>query len=237
MSAEEEDGFHSHAAIAERARTEGMVWLNSNFHNPVERHRMNRFIRFHPLELIWGVLSGGLVALILGLGAWKIGWSGPFFFLFYPLLIVLYSVIVGWNGRKLAHLSPLRRVTGEGTATWLKIKIKDIIISIGQMLYSSAGSNNKYVTFAATEAGTPMIMDAEEYIGTARMPPGVFMMDPERELRWRQSGGRTQPELMDMVIQQTGVPVPITGNLESYIDAQKQAEAARAQAKRGKRRG
>lgn len=226
--------FYSDAKIEGRARAEGLVWLNSNFHNPVERYRMNRFIRFHPLELVWGILSGGLVAAILYLGTWKIGYFGPFFFLFYPFLVALYAVIAGWNGRKLAHLSPLRRATGEGTSTWLMLKLKDIIIAISKFFYSSTGSSNKYVTYAATDAGTPMVMDAEEYIGTARMPPGVFMTNPQAELDWR--NGEGPAENMEMVIHESGVPVPVSGNLEPYIQAQRRAEAeAKRKSKRGKR--
>lgn len=238
MSEASPDDFYSDKMVAARARAEGAVWLNSNFHNTVERHRMNRFIRFHPLEMIWGVLSGGLVATILFLGTWKIGYSGPFFFFFHPLLVVFYSILVGWNGRKLAHLSPLRRSTGEGTATWLRLKVKGLIIVVSKFFYSSTGSSNKYVTFAATDAGNAMIMDAEEYIGTARMPPGVFLTNPQAELDWRR--GQGPAENMEMVIHESGVPVPVSGNLEPYIQAQRAAEAAarsNRKSKRGKRQG
>lgn len=235
MAGTDED-FYADSRIEMRAREEGLVWLNSNFRTRMDRIRFNRFIRFHPLEVFWGLSSALLVIVVLGAGYWKFGSDGPLFFVFNPLVIFLYTVLALWNGRKLAHMSPLRRQTDEGTATWLVLQLRRFVFWVSRLVYKNAGSSNLYMTIAATDSGIPRPLEADEYIGTARAPQSPRITDPQREYDSRM--GLATPEMMNIEIVQRGDPVPISGNLEAYIEAQKQQEDERRRMrKRGRNRG
>lgn len=108
----------------DRASSYQTVWLNDVFRFRDKAIRLLRSgIRLGLFDILWmAFILALLLTIMFGLRHY-LGLGG--IILFDPIVIILLSVVAAWFiGRRVAHMSPLRRTTGEGTSVWLRQKIK-----------------------------------------------------------------------------------------------------------------
>lgn len=144
------------------------MWLNPVFrfrNNPIRIFKR----RFTVLEVVWAIISAAFTAIVLFLLSLIFGSVGPFFMLFSPIAIIVWSTLALILGRRIAFLSPLRRQTGEGTGTWVVIMFKRIITRVSFMFSRPVMYN--YCTSRAGDARMRnQRVECIEWLGTAHSP-------------------------------------------------------------------
>lgn len=177
----QEDDLFTNEAKINRALDFGNVWLNGvfRFSNPVRRLFGNKGPRVSKLEVVWSIICGVLTALILTAGYMLIGDWGPFFILWSPFTILLWSAVAVWQGRRVAHMSPLRSRTNEGTGVWLLIMFKRVITRIS-FWFARPVQYNQCITNTGYENndGEPKVVECIQWIGTAKCPRAPYNSDP-----------------------------------------------------------
>ena len=149
----------------DRASSYQTVWLNDVFRYRDKTRRLFRSgTRLGVFDILW-ILTIILVFNLIMFGLSSGLGLGSIIF-FSPMVFMPISFVVGWwGGRRMAHISPLRRVTGEGTSTWLGQNMKktsDLVRSrvVGDVAYNVAQSwdkeNQQYIN-----------VDAKEWLGSA----------------------------------------------------------------------
>lgn len=155
-----------------RAMDNGCVWLNSTIGNDSQTSRLfgTRGPQVTSQGKVWMVATAIMVATILS-GIRLI--FGPPLFIVAPLFswpaIIFWTVFLGWNGRKLAKISPYRLRTGEGSLTWMKYFIVRLNRRIS-WLYGRPHAYTQVYSCMARNDGEPQLIDAYVYLGTAPAP-------------------------------------------------------------------
>lgn len=165
-----------------RARANGVMWLNSCFKlreadKPI---RLGSFGRTSNLELFWMALSLSVSMLVfVGLHYGLTAIDAPFRFMYSWISTVSFPFLLGWQGRKLAHFSPLRKTTGEGMGVYLKLRIA----KISNRLSWIGGKPTVYNTYETRMGASDYKireMPAIEWIGTQRAPTAPHNITPVR---------------------------------------------------------
>lgn len=148
----------------DRAENYGVIWLNSLFTHKFGK--INLGVRMPADEGFWTVFSFFIM--------WGLFYLLSIPFRVAPFLDWLTSPITSFLlagtcaflwGRNLAHISPLRRETGEGTSAWLFLQLRGARTRISSLLgISSAVYNMKETRFK----GRVRRVEAIEWVGTRR---------------------------------------------------------------------
>lgn len=150
----------------DRANSYAVTWLNDIFRF---RDNPSRFlftgVRLGLLDYVWMVIVL-LFSLLLLVGLPSVlGLTD--IFIFSPIITVTLSVILAWFlGRRVAHISPLRRQTGEGTGVWLGQKIKRTVSTTK----ASMGAGESYNTVSSWVNGELVDVPAREWLGSMPAP-------------------------------------------------------------------
>lgn len=155
------------ATEQQQAQQCASLWMNDVFRFQDHSIRVGRFFRITRMEIVWFLVVGVFVALVLLGFLSATGGGGVLFYVCSPMAIFIWSALAAWNGRKIAHLSPLRRSTGEGTSVWLKFYIATLTRRLGVM-FNYPVIENPSLSSAGTSDGRIREVVAVEWIGTVR---------------------------------------------------------------------
>lgn len=154
----------------------GSVFLNPLFaQSQVEKAgrqvARNVAFRISNAEKLWFIAGTIFVALCL-LTLRAIFGQWLFFYLFTSwYFLPVWSIVLGYQIRKLANMSPLRRETGEGSKTWLFLVIGRIVARIERKLLPKRVQYTKVIVHKhGGRDREPRAVDGILYLGTAPVP-------------------------------------------------------------------
>lgn len=158
--------------LSQAASQYGTVWLNPLFttSNPVRAVVGN--IRISRGEKVWWALIAIFVMFFLLILKSIVGTWGPFYVITNWWAMPIWALLIGYKSRVLANASPLRRETGEGSGTWIKIQLFKVIRRIDKFFRPNKVQLTQVISYKTkgSRDRQPMIAEAEVYMGTAPLP-------------------------------------------------------------------
>lgn len=149
----------------DRAQGTHTVWLNEVFRYRDSFWRVfGSGTRISGLDVFWMAI---ILIVWIGMGFLIRSVVGNVWMLFDPFIIIAEGVIIAWFlGRRVAHMSPLKRKTGEGTSIWLVQQSKRVVARISS-LFRGDVTYNVYPSFIN---GKWANVECVEWLGSAKAP-------------------------------------------------------------------
>jgi hypothetical protein len=207
-----DDDDKKRAYATQQAIETGCGWLNDvlQFRDESTRLFSRRFkflnVRLTTVERVWVVMTFLVYTVVMFGISLVIHLSIASLLLFKPI-IPIEGLAIGWYlGRWLAHVSPLRRYTGEGMSSWTKLQGGRLMIWVRSWL----GTPITYGMMRTEIGNSPSVVPCVEWLGTARapsMPPATSLGTLDLDDDDRDSFSDEEPFGRYVIFPPRGVPV------------------------------